>query len=929
MYRNYLGRRPKRRRVSETRSALPLTNRPSNTQQSPVLVPGTVLSSIQNDNSSLSSLPESTSLNENDILDNSIMEKNVSIEECLSSPTQLQVPSNEQCQKNISTENKYSSTDATSNHTEVQYVPEASTILPSALMPTDYNVPYNCKTQNKSVSMEQDTFKDFPPLLTFVDDGNKTSFDVDINPKENTHAQSRFKHRLRDKSLDLFKKNKYSSDRSAYNRKRRLIKKLKDCIESLGCIQKQAAIVEQTLNLPDMQKLKQMAHLVDEKEHSVMSNVTKNVFKSLKQVSDKQPSRGRLNNDQRIYQESIITSIVSSPTCDPVESSDSLQHLKKYMMEHSNITKSTARRILQKGTARRAYLSSAEHDTTWCVLSNRPTYKTIQRSLHKQVLEWILCHEHVIPSSISKDTILVYNPVSKKREPVTKLLLQISVRELHDDLISSPPKGLSSVYDTKTKKLLVSESTLRTMLPPQLRPMNSSQKTICGCECCITTKMLHQALLQHRLSNRSLRSNVYLNKFLDATQSDADTSTSFHSRPGDIVKLLTCAPCNDNQYMWKCLLDRCDKCNLKNNNWYGVRNSILTGPHVAQDIHFGIYKMQTRCKVHGTLKPGARLCPKCQETPSEKDGLIISKKELTRMQLPLHEFLLDHYFPQFHKFKYHIALVQILGKYQTKFWRKKAFENHHTWFLTERDYAERLKKELDNEIQSEHFGHHVSLSIEGCTMEHHAHNRCADKKSIQMDFHSHMADESDQDAATTHEHMSRMLDTYIKEYGPLPDNCVMLDHTDGCAKQYRCGNALFYLSVLANKYKIVIDRAIAAPGHGKSIIDGLNAVDKTHLKQTMMISNPFMMECNSRRMDAFNFTNQKSNSFAEECARICRAKNRINGVMTGSNYKARSQGAKLAKRFYHIHNKNKTIMSIGTKISDASESRILRQCLKI
>ena len=54
-------------------------------------------------------------------------------------------------------------------------------------------------------------------------------------------------------------------------------------------------------------------------------------------------------------------------------------------------------------------------------------------------------------------------------------------------------------------------------------------------------------------------------------------------------------------------------------------------------------------------------------------------------------------------------------------------------------------------------------------------------------------------------------------------------------------------------------------------------------------------------MDASNFTHNVSNNFAEECANLCRAKNRENGVLNSSNYKARALSSKLTKRYYHVH----------------------------
>ena len=55
------------------------------------------------------------------------------------------------------------------------------------------------------------------------------------------------------------------------------------------------------------------------------------------------------------------------------------------------------------------------------------------------------------------------------------------------------------------------------------------------------------------------------------------------------------------------------------------------------------------------------------------------------------------------------------------------------------------------------------------------------------------------------------------------------ENTDGCAEQYKCTTALYLLSILSHAYNIVIDSGVGAPGHGKDIVDGLNAADKRFL----------------------------------------------------------------------------------------------------
>ena len=57
----------------------------------------------------------------------------------------------------------------------------------------------------------------------------------------------------------------------------------------------------------------------------------------------------------------------------------------------------------------------------------------------------------------------------------------------------------------------------------------------------------------------------------------------------------------------------------------------------------------------------------------------------------------------------------------------------------------------------------------------------------------------------------------------------MLTNSDGCAAQYRCSTAFYFLSFLANKHGIEIDRAIYCPGHGKDIVDAVNGTTKTEL----------------------------------------------------------------------------------------------------
>ena len=59
------------------------------------------------------------------------------------------------------------------------------------------------------------------------------------------------------------------------------------------------------------------------------------------------------------------------------------------------------------------------------------------------------------------------------------------------------------------------------------------------------------------------------------------------------------------------------------------------------------------------------------------------------------------------------------------------------------------------------------------------------------------------------------------------------ENNHGFDEQYRCASALYLMSVIPQCQSIIIDRGISANGHGKEVVDGLNAVDKRYIYQLM------------------------------------------------------------------------------------------------
>ena len=57
--------------------------------------------------------------------------------------------------------------------------------------------------------------------------------------------------------------------------------------------------------------------------------------------------------------------------------------------------------------------------------------------------------------------------------------------------------GLKDARD-EDGKIIISDSTLRSLLPPQLKKMSARYKIMCGCECCIYAKSINSSVLSWR-----------------------------------------------------------------------------------------------------------------------------------------------------------------------------------------------------------------------------------------------------------------------------------------------------------------------------------------------------------------------------------------------------------------------------------------------
>jgi hypothetical protein len=605
--------------------------------------------------------------------------------------------------------------------------------------------------------------------------------------------------------------------------------------------------------------------------------------------------RGRTNLDQALLTDTMLSALVADDDGEKTKKTPTMKETMDLLgLKYSNAGKNKIKRAIQTRKKIKAAKSSTRN-AKWILLIKRQWKgsRKVTKEVRAKVIEWIKNHDHVVNSPIYNETILVTDPETSEKCRVSKLLIEIPIRELHCNLVEACEKGgLLESRDDKGR-IIVSDTTLRKIIKedlPQLRRMSSRHKLMCGCEICVGVGTIQRSLNAFRrreckkisaAAEVTVENQYYLDRVLPG-------GNDWHEKPRQALQEMQCPDLHCGFPHWNCVVRDCSECPK-----YKVPKNETGEDENAPIIRFHHYRKATKCSKHGDLELNAKSCPSCDmiEKITAK-GKIRTRKYLTLLTRPIGTFHKTFYIPMLEKYAYHYPHIRILSKTGCGAMRLDWFRRMLKCIKTIHDYAERLKVSMNNEIQSEHFGHSRSLSIEGCSCRY-----MDDSGKSVMEMHSHFSDLSRQDARTTFSHMNVEIKHY-KERGILGDNGTVFDDTDGCSKQYRSGTALFLLTLLAVSHGVIIDRAVGAPGHGKDEVDGLNAVDKQFISKKM--SQATMPEENdsTQKINPEAMVENASKSIAKEAARLCRNENRIHGVKSEGKYRKREESASMKQRFY-------------------------------
>ena len=85
---------------------------------------------------------------------------------------------------------------------------------------------------------------------------------------------------------------------------------------------------------------------------------------------------------------------------------------------------------------------------------------------------------------------------------------------------------------------------------------------------------------------------------------------------------------------------------------------------------------------------------------------------------------------------------------------------------------------------------------------------------------------------------------------------------------------------------------IEGSGHGKDVVDGINACDRCYLMGKMCMIGTLEIDDSESRMNTNSILDSTSCSLAKECKRLCEDEIRINCVKSQIKYKNREENIK-------------------------------------
>ena len=147
--------------------------------------------------------------------------------------------------------------------------------------------------------------------------------------------------------------------------------------------------------------------------------------------------------------------------------------------------------IVKKASKKFGHFIAQVHNAAmkWSIKPCIVRTKKVIMALRQKLVQWIIKNSNVHESPIARDTLLITDAEYGVRRRFPKLLLECSMLQFHNELIASPDDdGLLRFRHSDTNYVIISDTMLHYLAPPQLNPMTDHHKMMCGCAISNTSK---------------------------------------------------------------------------------------------------------------------------------------------------------------------------------------------------------------------------------------------------------------------------------------------------------------------------------------------------------------------------------------------------------------------------------------------------------
>ena len=337
----------------------------------------------------------------------------------------------------------------------------------------------------------------------------------------------------------------------------------------------------------------------------------------------------------------------------------------------------------------------------------------------------------MVASPIRRDTVWCKDPTPDdpdRKVKMNKLLRTVSVRVLHNDLFK-PKIGLPEIVLKDGVKQL-SDTVLRRIikeLAPEVRKMSKFQKEMCCCRICESMNFKQDALnMWRRKKRKELKAKwEELPEGTTRGQRDAKETAAeefelfvaegfagdenMHPIASAAALSIQCAPPakfeGSGLTKLKCASSKCTACPPFKRPAFE-----LSVDDDSDTVIFHSYETKHSCSKHGVLTEGVE-CLVCKNMKNPKKRGKTSKKEhQLANEMAFQDFWAVH-LKELQKFRMHNFQIKTNCKKFVTNVRRQAVKPGSV--ATQQDFAEALTIKHQKEVQAQHFGGNVTVSIEG------------------------------------------------------------------------------------------------------------------------------------------------------------------------------------------------------------------------